>query len=408
MLSVLTRSATALVALIAVGACSSSGEAGSAITVVDSAVTIVDNDLQRLSATCVLDSTPTISIGTDSGPPEYQLHRVMGARRLSDGRIVLVNQGSQEIRFYDRAGKFLSRAGRAGQGPGEFQNAFQLKSMPGDSIWVGDYRPWEFEVFAPDGKWVRAVRPTPQYINSPSPMIVLSDGRSILGKEISVRGNGSFQPVRVAYFLHGPDGALLGKVGEYENGRRGQVSEDPMSVWLFPLFESFAHASGAGSRVVIGHGSEARLTIYAVGDTIRAERIIRWTVPDRTVSAEDAGAERRRLTDRNKQFTDPDTRRRLIDPLLSEARPVADLFPAFSGVTVGTDGRIWVREYSKPTIPDARRMVAFDADGRFVCRTTLPPFGELLEIGADYLLAENQDELGVERIVQYRLGAPRP
>jgi hypothetical protein len=51
-------------------------------------------------------------------------------------------------------------------------------------------------------------------------------------------------------------------------------------------------------------------------------------------------------------------------------------------------------------------MIAFDGEGRFVCRMTLPPFEELLEIGADYLLAEDPDDEGVERIVQYRVRRP--
>src|SRR5687768_1257800 len=162
------RDRSTLLAAILVAACST-GDADSGVTTMrDSAgIAIAENDLARLTSTCTMTSTPTVSIGSAEGEEAYQLYRVFGARKLSDGRIVLVNQGSQQLRFYDASGKFLNAAGREGRGPGEFENAFYLWVLPGDTVWVGDYRPWQFHVFGPDGTWKRTVRPTPQYYNSP-------------------------------------------------------------------------------------------------------------------------------------------------------------------------------------------------------------------------------------------------
>ncbi|MEX2285379.1 MAG: 6-bladed beta-propeller [Gemmatimonadota bacterium] len=131
-------------------------------------ITIVDNDLARLPSTCAVSSTPTVTIGTSAGAPEYELHRVFGATRLSDDRIVLVNQGTQQIRFYDQTGQFVAQTGRAGEGPGEFRRAYHLWVTPGDSIWVGDYVPWQFHIFGPDGTHTRTVRPMPLYANLPA------------------------------------------------------------------------------------------------------------------------------------------------------------------------------------------------------------------------------------------------
>jgi hypothetical protein len=91
--------------------------------------------------------------------------------------------------------------------------------------------------------------------------------------------------------------------------------------------------------------------------------------------------------------------------LISPERPVADEFPAFSAVVAGTDGRIWVREYQRPAAATARTMVAFDTEGRAVCRMTVPGF-EVLEIGPNYLLAKTEDSLGVERVRLFTLHAP--
>jgi hypothetical protein len=391
---------------VVLNGCAATGESSESAAVIhDSAgVAIVDNDLAQLSAVCTLDSTPTITIGTDSGAAEYELYRVFGARRLSDGRIVLVNQGSQEIRFYDRQGTFLSRAGRAGQGPGEFRDAFHLWALPGDTIWVGDYRPWEFDVFAPDGTWIRAVKPSPQYVNVPDVLELLDDGRAVLGDEPFSPLTERFEPREVTVVVHGPDGSLLDTVGSYPNGHWGTIGADG-SLGLFRLFESFTRIDAAGSTVVISHSSEPELLVYRADDTMRLHRIIRWGAEDRAITGAHVAAERARIL---AQYADmePAMKARLVDPLVSEQRPVADEFPAFSTVIVGRDGRIWIREYPKPGEPDARRMIAFGADGRALCRATFPPFDEILEIGADYLLAQTEGEAGAERVQQFALRGP--
>ncbi|WP_419943063.1 hypothetical protein [Candidatus Palauibacter sp.] len=61
-----------------------------------------------------------MSIGTAGGDPAYELFRVGGAMRLSDGRIVVANAGTGELRVYDPDGIHLASWGGQGDGPGEF------------------------------------------------------------------------------------------------------------------------------------------------------------------------------------------------------------------------------------------------------------------------------------------------
>src|SRR5690606_4738638 len=119
-----SRSALGLAAalgasFLAVGCGAGEGPAsGTPIAERDSAgIAVVDNDLLRLTDRCALEAEPRVVIGTATGAPEYQLYRVFGATRLRDGRIALVNQGSQELRFYDADGRFLHAAGSEGEGP---------------------------------------------------------------------------------------------------------------------------------------------------------------------------------------------------------------------------------------------------------------------------------------------------
>ena len=69
---------------------------------------------------------PTVDIGVLDGAPEYQLFRVRAALTLSDGRIVVSNSGTQQLRLYDPQGRYLVTAGGPGEGPGEFARLGQL------------------------------------------------------------------------------------------------------------------------------------------------------------------------------------------------------------------------------------------------------------------------------------------
>lgn len=74
-----------------------------------------------------LDSKPLLEIGgvADEGPTSFA--RIVGAARLSDGRIAVANAQPSEIRMFSASGAFLRSLGRNGEGPGEFnQRLFRL------------------------------------------------------------------------------------------------------------------------------------------------------------------------------------------------------------------------------------------------------------------------------------------
>lgn len=53
---------------------------------------------------------------------------------LADGRIVVANGGSHEVRVFDASGYHVATWGRRGEGPGEFTNLSQVHRWPGDSL----------------------------------------------------------------------------------------------------------------------------------------------------------------------------------------------------------------------------------------------------------------------------------
>ena len=85
------------------GGCGGMGDASTQprSVVRDSAgVTIVENGRPAPDSRLgwQVSATPTVSIGVSEGDPNYELFGVTGATRLSDGRTVVANGGSNELK----------------------------------------------------------------------------------------------------------------------------------------------------------------------------------------------------------------------------------------------------------------------------------------------------------------------
>ncbi len=100
-------------------------------------------------------SEPILAIGGADEREDYLLYDVAGAARLSDGRVVVANRGSSELKFFDADGTHLRTVAGEGDGPGELRGMMQLVHLPGDSLLVLSFRPgltW----FGPGGDYARS------------------------------------------------------------------------------------------------------------------------------------------------------------------------------------------------------------------------------------------------------------
>jgi hypothetical protein len=136
--------------------CSAASIAG-AQTMRDSAgIRIVDNPRPtwRASEQLRVAARPTVVIGDRDEEP-YLLSRIPGAARLSNGNIVVAEDGSAQLRFFDPKGTYLRKAGGKGGGPGEMQELHALFRASGDTIVAGS--PARYVVMTGDGSFVRSI-----------------------------------------------------------------------------------------------------------------------------------------------------------------------------------------------------------------------------------------------------------
>ena len=98
------RPLPSLLVIITFAACGSDTGRGSDTIVRDSAgIRIVENTtpLWQPGQEWRLSAEPVVDIGSVSAGEEYELFQVWSPVRLSNGSIVVVNGGSQELRFYE-------------------------------------------------------------------------------------------------------------------------------------------------------------------------------------------------------------------------------------------------------------------------------------------------------------------
>lgn len=81
---------------------------------------------------------PVVTIGVVEGDEAHQLYHVVGSVRLADGRVVVANGGSSELRFFDANGRFIRAVGGRGGGPGEFAWLTGLYGHGSDSLLAVD------------------------------------------------------------------------------------------------------------------------------------------------------------------------------------------------------------------------------------------------------------------------------
>ncbi|NIM51473.1 MAG: hypothetical protein GTN78_04365 [Gemmatimonadales bacterium] len=155
------------------------------VTTVCNLGTSLDRLSQFAEGSVDVSDEPLVEIGVLDGDPNYQLFRVVGALRLSDGRLVVANSGTNELRFYDSSGRYLRSSGRKGGGPGEFEGLSWLGASGADSLLAYDWPGRQISVFDAAGEYARAsVLPAlshapPSHINPVS----LSDGSLLVGAQ---------------------------------------------------------------------------------------------------------------------------------------------------------------------------------------------------------------------------------
>ncbi len=395
-----SRAACTAVILAAVAtACADNDTRGATIVRDSAGVRIVENRWSDPSAipVCTVDSAPSLDIGVVAGDPDYQLHRVFDALRLSDGRIAVVNQGSAEVRFYDAQGRYAGAVGREGDGPGEFRGA-QAAWQDGDSLLVWDDELQRFSVFLLDGSFVRSFQITPVLMNAPQVLGPVGAGIQVAYHHVEFDPPG-LTPQWLDHMRYDRAGAVIDTIGRHPYGTYGPIGRPEDAMAGRTLFEARTVMTASAEHVFVSQGDEPEFRVLD-GDGGVAE-IVRWPEGDRTVRREHV---ERYREERLAQSDDP-TWRRLILVSVDEV-PVSERFPAVLDLRVDDVSRVWVQSYPRPGAGPGRHWLVFGSDRRIACRADVRAGFTLARIQAGMLIGMERDEMDVEHVRGYRVSEP--
>lgn len=346
-----------------------------------------------------ISAEPAVTIGRAEGDEPYLLYRVTDALRQADGRIVVLNNGTQELRVFDGDGTHLATWGGRGEGPGEFRSLAAIEPWRGDSIaaWYGPRR--GVTLFDENGNFGRNI-------------VIDKDENSLLFNPKATGRDGTilvshephmYETVEVQ--IRDPEGKIVASLGMHPGDERYIANEGTdRSTMYYPPFSARAAQTAWGDLFVHASTGQHEILAYAGDGTLA--RIVRLGVAPRVPTQAHIDAY---IEDRI-SWIPPEIPPEEVEQYLTrqrrawEAVPVTEFLPAFNSLIADRVGHLWLEEFEPPgeERPGARWTV-LDPEGRVLGWVETPDGLEIYEIGADYLLADARDELEVEYVQLWSL-----
>jgi hypothetical protein len=368
-------------------------------------IRIVEHGSDPRLPTWTLHDPPETVIGRESSEAAHQLTQVVGAVRLSDGRIVVGDRGSREARYFDVRGQHLRTVGGAGQGPGEMRFLYAVDLMGGDTLVLGAWPIGSRYWFDPQGEFIRSEVLGPWF-----PGLLgrtLPDGSLLLdtyeqgshGNTIefwAARGEEAFLRPTGVMELVSRDGSEVDTVGLMYGERWMKIGQPPMSFALHALpFEWRSQVAWSRDRLFVGETSNPEVRSYARDGTLL--RILRWAPRVAPVTS----ADRRTFREEVISGLRRPTQAPVYERWLSEAT-YPESKPAFAQILADAEGTLWVQD-SRRSGAASESWTVFGPDGGAVASLEVPSGLRVIHVSRSHVLAIWTDEMDVEYLRSYRI-----
>lgn len=333
-----------------------------------------------------------------------ELYEVVDGVFGEKNTLVLANAGTSELITFDSEGNLQGRAGRRGEGPGEFVRLEALVHDPSEGViaYDGTRLTW----FDGSGEFsMTRLLPSPSRVSSLRPLTYEPDGSvlAVFSRQNIFQQDGERRDTVPLIRIKPTE---VDTLGTWPGLERGFASLGRTGVALVPIgFARSTYYAASGSRIVIGSNDSIDVTVYEDGEPVL--RVV-GPGPSRSASPRDVRQWRARLADILEAAPEEDPIHQVW-----MSGPVRETLPAFDGLQVDTQGRIWIGEYV-PNDDDQRQWVILAATGEPMARLQLPKSSqgayprstELLAIGSDRLAVLRRDQLDEEYVEVWSLPDP--
>ncbi len=144
--------------IILFNACSknASGRAGT-VEEVDG-ITIVKNPIEPLNPELQIAFEEDLTIGVEEGNENYMFGNEVFVNTDDEGNFYVTDGDRKTVRKFDSKGIFLKSIGRAGQGPGEFQNISEVKFDIEENIYLYDVDNQRISFLDKEGSYLKSIK----------------------------------------------------------------------------------------------------------------------------------------------------------------------------------------------------------------------------------------------------------
>lgn len=358
-------------------------------------VQVRDSAGVRIVTHTVLDPRVDIELDDEihafgSSAGDYQFVAIASGTLRRDGGAVVADRGTREVVVLDSSGVVEWTAGGMGEGPGEFT---QLSAAG----WHAD------TVLAYDGSSRRLTRLVSGAVASTTP---LPDGMGMM-RPLWIEDS-EVRAVPTSYLPVTPEPWVQGALVRHTVG-----SSTVDTVLTYPIAQGFpdvsalrdadpfrGHGTIAANRGRIAHGRTDQAEIRVMDAEGRLEQIWRWAPPSREATSEFWTRYREWVMTTPGAQTADERRATVADV---EARS-SGILPVFGGIEVDGANRFWVQAFD-PTDSAPSTFWLFGSNGEWLGRATLPARTQILDIGADRILAVRRDAFDVQSVVVLALPA---
>jgi hypothetical protein len=341
----------------------------------------------------VVSEAPQLQIGSESAGDDYVFHRIAGSGAFSDGRIVVVDGGSLQLRVFDRDGVILSKFGRRGSGPGEFRSMRLLSSSASDTAFVHDISQRRLTYYAVDsgefGTMTLAVG---------ARGIGITDGGVVLADQtIMFRNTAGPSSTPVTYLMQGRGTQAVDTIGTFQGAQTYTTLDLGELPWLLTLpFTASSTAAAAGSRIYLYDGTSSDIRVYSSEAALTG--LFRIT-----------GAKREVTRQQHQAYLEQQVRRIAPDPknepLLRRVFGSLDIpeeAAMFRRLIIDETGMLWAETVNEDRDAPSTWMV-FAVSGRVLGTVNVPRSLDVHYIGIDHVLGRCRDAHDVEHVCKHEL-----
>lgn len=337
---------------------------------------------RRVPEWSLVDVLSTVRLG-------IELHRVVGARLLTDGSVVIANSGSFEILRLSPSGHAVFRTGRYGEGPGEFRALTSVDVSPSDQLLAYDARLGRLSIFDQNGELIDTrLLSTENAALDLVPLAFSSDGAAIATYgAMRMFGPAGVARDSVPLLRYGPGGVGQEILG-YWLGKQWAFAQTPRGVARAPLaFTRDVSYAGRNGRAVIASTDSVNLTVVHATDSSV------WRIRSRDTGETVSQSLRQKwIADATRRFeSGPAELRDLV------IRNVPSTYPTFEALVIDDSGRVWIGEYP-PESAATRRWVAVTYAGEIAGAVALPRRSRILDIVGDQLVVLDLTDLDEESV----------